>query len=93
MRYINSRIAVLLVMTLLAQSSPLFAQQHIPAARAATFHNTSHGSTYQTVDVMTPAQFVDPPEPVRHTYVAAGTAYGILLGTLWALAHMFVPFT
>jgi hypothetical protein len=93
MRHIAPRIAVLLILSLLAQSSPSFAQ-HTPTPRASMSpHDTSQGSTYQTVDVMTPSQFVDPPPVARHTYIAAGTAYGIIVGTLYVIAKLFVPFT
>ncbi len=98
MRHTGSRIAVLLILTLLAQSAPSFAQARPQGPRAAAFfhHGSAHSSApaaSQSVDVMTPAQFVDPPAFTRHPILVAAGTYGIIVGTLYVIAKLFVPFT
>ena len=86
MRRIASRIAILLVVTLFAQSSPSFAQDRVPMSHAASpFRDNSHVSTYATVDVMTPAQFVDPPAFTRHSLkkFALGTGIFAVVATIF----------
>ena len=95
MRHTGSRIAVLLILALLAQSAPSFAQGRPHTPHSVTlFHHASRGSmTSQSVDVMTPAQFVDPPAFTRKPLLVAAGTYGIIVGTLYVIAHLFVPFT
>ena len=86
MRRIASRIALLVILTLLAQSSPLFAQQHPLESRATiSLQHATPGSIYDTVDVMTPAQFVDPPAFTRHSLkkFAIGTGIFAVVATIF----------